>query len=269
MAKCNGLWEDIRTHCYELMVDSSYKNRNITNRDVLDNAANFNADYVFPKDYPGEPEETRESLQEFLDLAQQYDGLHGKPIPIIQPPHADHYREHERFYRHFSHFAVGGLQAYDPLEQISIISELREEVGDNAYLHGFGIGTSFPLIKAMRERSPFLDSLDVSTAELAIRNGNIVDKTMEQFTFRTPYGDDSTTVRGQFAKAILVMLNYLLSPLVNSETLEETYYEETALPELQQAVENCSVRSRHDLNFGTGTSTPEAASRQTALNTYE
>lgn len=268
MAKCNKVWEGMGESCFELMMDSAYQEVEVTNSDVIKAAEQLQADYVFPKDYPGHPEETLASLEEFLELKEARKGFNPEVIPIIQPPHTEHYREHEEYYSQFGRFALGGLQAYDSLEQVQIIKEFRQEVGDYVYLHGFGIGTSLPLIKAIRNYSPFLNSFDVSTAEQAIRTGNIPDKTMTRHTFETPYGEDSTTVRAQFSKAVLIMLNYLLSHKINEQTLKETYEEETGLSDIHDAVEATSVRSRHELNFGINMDNLSNGMRDTTLVSF-
>jgi hypothetical protein len=72
---------------------------------------------------------------------------------------------------------------------------------------------------------------------------------MTQREFATPYGEDSTTVRAQFASAILTSINYLLSDRVNESKLDDVYHEETELPAIQDVIRETDVRSRHDLQF--------------------
>lgn len=269
LAKCNKAWGALRDASYEFMVDSAYQESDVTNLQVIENAIELNPDYIFPKDYPGQPDRTLQSFIEFEELMADRDDLNAMAVPIIQPPHADHLKSNLDFYSNYSKLAVGGLQKYDPMEQIKIILNIREVVGSSVELHGFGIGTSFPMIKAMREypKHEFLNSIDVSTAERAIRNGQIPDKTLTQHTFQTPYGEKSTTVRAQFSKALLIMINYLLSDLVNERTLEEAYYEETGLPDVHEAVEGVDIRSRHELDFGIAEETADA-SQATTLSAF-
>lgn len=250
MAKCDKVWGGIRDSAYELMLDSAYKQTGLTNETVIEKSKNFNPDYIFPKDYPGNAERTLSSLQEFLTLYKERNDIHAKPIPIIQAPHVKHYREYQDFYSQFSHFALGGLQKFDPLEQVRIIRDFRDEVGDYAYIHGFGIGTTLPLIKAMRTYSPFLDSLDVSTAEQAVKNGDMIGASLEQSKVGFPRGVDATTVNAQFSNSILLMLNYMLSDNVNSRKLDELYNEKLGFSDINEAIQDLEITSRHDIDFG-------------------
>jgi len=271
LAKASKAWDGLRDSCYELMIDSAFNDPTVTNEDVLEATKQLNGDYIYPKDYPGDADATIDSLREFLELYNARDDINGRVIPILQPPHIDHYREHEGFYEQFSHLAIGGLHPYDPAEQVTIIKQLRDTVGPHTYLHGFGIGTSLPLIKAMRRYAPLLDSIDMSTAERAVRNGQLPDAALNQHDgFRTPYGEDSTTIRAQFASAVLTSVNYLLSEKVNEEKLDDTYHEETELPVIDDVIRNTDIRSRHDLTYPGDDTTPGAAdgSRATTLNSF-
>lgn len=268
LAKCDKAWPGLRDSCYELMMDSSFNDPSVTNETVIEKTAALNADYVYPKDYPGDADATHESLREFLELCTARDDIHAKVIPILQPPHVDHYLEHAEFYGKFSHLAIGGLLPFDGPEQVTIIKQVRDAVGPHTYLHGFGVGTSLPLIKAIRRWPNMLDSLDVSTGETAIRNGKIPDATLTQREFATPYGEDSTTVRAQFAVSILTSVNYLMSNKVNEQQLEKTYQEETELGTIEAVIEETDITTRHELSFPDVEPGQETTSQATTLNSF-
>lgn len=267
LCKCEKAWEAMRDSAYKLMIDSGYQDEEVSNERIINRAAHLNGNYVFPKDYPGQPDRTHDSLLEFLELYEDRDDVHADVIPVLQPPHSDLVADYSDFYSQFSHLAIGGLQAYEPDEQIQIILNVREQVGPHTHLHGLGVGTSFHLLKAIREYPNFLDSLDVSTAETAVKNGGLPDATMQQHTLKTPYGDDATTVKAQFSQAVLTMVNYMLGSKVNKEKLQEAYHDHTELESVHDAVKNVDVRSRHELDFGIAEES-ETDSEATTLSTY-
>jgi len=220
--------QSVREQCYELIVDSSYTDSGVSNRDVLSAAVDVNADYVIPKDYPGAPERTFESLQEFVSLYRETE-CNAIVMAVLQPPYRSQYEAHSEYYDRFSHFALGGLHSFaTPRGQIEAIRSFRGAVGDHRYIHAFGVGTSLKMVRALRSDDPFVDSVDISTPERAIKNGRLPDKTWTQVDFEVPTGKDSSTIRAQYTKAVLYQLNYMLSRLVDDEVLK-TEYERTHL----------------------------------------
>ena len=92
------------------------------------------------------------------------------------------------------------------------------------------------MVKALRRDRPFLDSIDISTAERALKNSVIPDKSWKQTPFYIPQGTDSTTVRSNFASAVLIMLNFMLGPQVDDDVVS-AYHDQTTLGEVQQMVD--------------------------------
>lgn len=64
-------------------------------------------------------------------------------------------------------------------------------------------------------------TVDLSTHETATANDRLPDKTWEQQGFQFPRGDGSIIVRAAFAQALLLQLNYMLSPRCEDEILSE------------------------------------------------
>ncbi len=237
----------VRDTCYEMILDSGIKNDDVTNREVIERALELNPDYIMPKDYAGDQERTRESMKDFFDLYRYvYPECAATPFVIIQPPYADEYWEHRDFYSQFGHIALGGLQMFEPEDQIQRIKQFRREIGYNKYVHAFGIGTSLTVIKALREQPRLLDSLDCSTAEMVIASGDIptdiVDGKWKRTDFYIPSGTDSSTVRARFSAGVLYMLNYMLGTRVDDEKLKVEYEENTVLPEVSELQHHESER---------------------------
>ncbi|SEO99609.1 hypothetical protein SAMN05216388_102628 [Halorientalis persicus] len=234
---CEKATDGVRDSCYELIIDSNFEDPSVSNEDVIKAAEKFDADIIIPKDFVGQPTRTLESTKEFLPLVREAD-THAKVWAPIQPPYADHYAAHADFYSEFSHFALGGLQQFESTqEQIDAIEAFREVAGEHVHVHGFGVGTSLEMVKALRRDRPFLDSIDISTAERALKNSVIPDKSWKQTPFYIPQGTDSTTVRSNFASAVLIMLNYMLGPQVDDDVVS-AYHDQTTLGEVQQMVDS-------------------------------
>lgn len=215
--------ETQRQQCYTLYMDSDKSDPSVTNEHIHEKAVAHNVDVVIPKDYLGDRYETHESMKQFHRLTQQESIPGCRTYAVLQPPFGQVYSEFEEFYSQFNHFALGGLQGLSPLEQISQIKRFHQVSHDNITVHGFGVGTDQAIIKACREEDRFLDSLDIGTPELSAANHNILDARMSQFDFKYGQGDDVSTVRAGYTKAMLIMLNYVLGPLVNEEFINELY----------------------------------------------
>jgi len=76
--------EAVRDTCFEYIVDSSFQNDDIGNREVLDKACELHADTVIPKDYPGERHRTRESMKEFISMYEPSE-MRPDPMIVVQP----------------------------------------------------------------------------------------------------------------------------------------------------------------------------------------
>lgn len=224
----------VRDSCFELIVDSGYTQEQLTNKDVIEAAAEIGADYLIMKDRPGDQQATHNALEEFITLYNDHVDCAAKPFVVLQPPYREHYRNHEDVYSRFSHFALGGLHQFDPWQQIGAIRQFREAVGSQVYVHALGIGTDLEIIRALRREPRLIDSLDVSTAESAIKNNKIPDKTWKQSRFYIPRGVGSGDVRARFASAILDMLNFCLSDLLDDDEVTEQYEHQTVLGDVAE-----------------------------------
>ncbi|WP_353635519.1 hypothetical protein ABSL23_15855 (plasmid) [Halobacterium sp. NMX12-1] len=122
--------------------------------------------------------------------------------------------------------AVGGLLALDVDERIAALREVRKNVGRDVHVHALGLGTDLRVIKAVRESPGLIDSLDVSTFELAPGNNKLPDRTWTQQRHMMPAGTDVTTVRSQYAVAVATQFAHMLSPeLCRDDVLEDAFEE--------------------------------------------
>lgn len=69
--------------------------------------------------------------------------------------------------------------------------------------------------------------LDLSTPEMVIRSEKLPDKSWTQRPFAYPTGDESSTVRAQFASAVALQLNYMLGPFCSDDVLDEKFHQST------------------------------------------
>jgi hypothetical protein len=97
---------------------------------------------------------------------------------------------------------------------------------------------SLKIIRAIRNYpGTLINSLDMSTAEKCLFGDNpgIPDKTLKQKPtssdedFEIPGGDESSTIRGFYSLAILMMVNYMLSPYPDDEILDQEYEQQKRL----------------------------------------
>ena len=230
--------ETIRNTCVEYVLDSAINKPHISNREILDMAVKRRADYVVPKDTPGDPEATIESLREFKRLFETHKDTYGHLTPIapLQPPHRESYLQYEELYSEFPIIGVGGLKDSDPSRQLTAIKNVREEIA-NTPIHGFGMGGTLDFVKTVRENPGLVQSVDLSTGEQAALNGQQLTATLDQTPSRTPHGEKSSQLRGIAAERNLLVLNYLYSDLVADEEIEQTWqsvFQDRSLDEFQQ-----------------------------------
>ena len=207
----------------ETILDSGISDEEIGNRETLDKAHELNADYVVPADVLHDRDATTEAVREFMRMYESHP-CRAKPLIPLQPPHEKHYQD----LAGFSHYMLGGLKMGSPVEQLKAIRAFRDVAGYGVYAHGLGLGANLTLIKALRENPRLLDSFDLSTNEQVVIGEKIPDKSWSQRDFAYPRGDNSSTVRAAFAKAVALQLNYMLGPFC-SDDLVSSAWEQSSL----------------------------------------
>lgn len=208
----------MRNAAQDLMIDSSINDSTMTNKNVLEKAIEFDAQYVVPKDYWGDIKKTHESVLEFTEM---YHAMNCEATVLfpLQPPHDEHYKRYEDFYSPKSHFALGGMKEATPEEQIEAAKNAREAIGPFKQLHGLGMGCSEVVIDAIWNNHNLLDSMDTSTFERLPGFGKIAGASWEQIGaqegFEMPNGDDVSSLNAIATEFMAYLANYQLTSLAD------------------------------------------------------
>lgn len=214
--------EWVKDESLEVIMDSAIMEEDIGNEETLDKATELNADYVIPNDTLHDQQATTDAVHEFVETYEAHP-CRATPLVPLQPPYDEHYRVLDEF----SHYVLGGIATADPKTQLEEIRRFRDVAGEHVYAHGLGLGASLTLIKALRADPRLLDSLDLSTPEQVIRGEKLPDKTWQQSGFQYPTGEDSSTVRAQYASAVVLQLNYMLGPFCTDDILDDAFEQST------------------------------------------
>ena len=230
LVSSQSLRPSVRERSLELIVDSGYHDPDVTNQDVIERAGSYNVDYLIPRDTIGDGDETVEMMKEFFDVFSAAPECHAKPFAVIQPPYEQTLANHGEFYSQFGHFALGGLRNYGPVQQVEEIVSFYEGLKSlsgvsarSVSIHALGVGLSPEVVHVLRQNPFLLDSLDISTPELAIKNNRIPDSLWEQVGINLPRGTYRRDLQAQYAEATLYMMNYLLGTQVDEEDLYDRY----------------------------------------------
>jgi hypothetical protein len=125
------------------------------------------------------------------------------------------------------YYAVGGLLSIpDVDERIEALQFVRDELGSAVKIHALAPGTDPEMIRALRQHTDLVDSIDVSTPETAPSKGKVPDRGWHQHKANVSGGEDSTTTRGAEAARIAVELARQLTP----GKFDEYEYETLAAP---------------------------------------
>lgn len=149
--------------CDNYVLDSNFKDESVTNRDVLDEAADLGADAAVLADVYQDMEATVPALLDGLELADdhRYDGTVVLPL---QAPHDECYRQVAPSVDGDVWWAVGGVKDMPASRKLEAAESLRETAGDDAFIHGLGFGVTDQLARGVRNNPGLLDSIDNSTA---------------------------------------------------------------------------------------------------------
>jgi hypothetical protein len=262
-------WDELDRSCLDLILDSRISDDSVTNEDIVNEAIDSNANKIIPKDYINSPEKTRQSVIECEKLLQESETT-TKPtiVPVLQGIHHEHLQKYEEFYSDYNYIAIGGMKG-DKKEnnteyRVRRIKKVRDILGEKTHIHAFGMGASLGIIKAIRQKPNLIDSMDMSTAEQMVINGEITDWSFEQQRpqLPIPYGEGISTVNGGFSKSILIMLNYMLTDKLNEEKLEEMFYEELQMHKLQKIIAATKDEDVKDIDWDEVENSPQDASER-------
>jgi len=155
------------------------------NADVLDLAAEYNADYVVACDVLHDQQATTESVHEFLRLYDDHE-TDATPLIPLQPPHSEHYRDLPEF----DHYCLGGMATEDVSDTQAIrwIRQFRDAAGPEPYVHALGVGGGIEFVRQVAG-SGMVDSVDCSTPEMAAMFGKVLDAQLRQTEVRIGSGE--------------------------------------------------------------------------------
>lgn len=148
-----------RDACERYIIDSDPLDDDVTAETVLDTAHRLDAEVASLQDVYQDKDGTVDSL---LDGFEVYDdhAFDGELLLPLQKPYAECWREIGSPENHM--LGIGGLKDARDTERLRAARELRDAVGDDVWIHGFGWGVD-GLSDAIRNRPGLLDSVDYST----------------------------------------------------------------------------------------------------------
>ena len=148
-----------RNACERYIIDSDPLDDSVTTRDVLDCAHRLNAEVASLQDVYLDKDTTVDSLLEGLRIADDH-AFDGDLLLPLQAPYVECWRGIGEPTDHL--LGIGGLKDGRPAERRQAAEELRDAVGPDVWIHGFGWGPT-GLAETIRDQPGLLDSLDYST----------------------------------------------------------------------------------------------------------
>jgi len=150
----------LRNACEKYIVDSSFQDESITNKDALDKAYELDAEMCVLADVWHDKDATVDAILEGLELYDDHP-FDGKTLAPLQPPHDECYTELEG--QGIDVYAVGGVKDSGDKVRVEAAKAVREAAGPDVYIHGLGYGATDGIVRAVHENPNLLDSVDYST----------------------------------------------------------------------------------------------------------
>lgn len=148
-----------RDACEKYITDSDPLDDSVTAKDVLDTAFKLDAEVASLQDVYMNKGETVDSLLRGFEIAENH-SFDGELLLPLQEPYVECWEELGEPSDHL--LGIGGLKDGTPSERITAAKELRNAVGENAWIHGFGWGVK-GIAETVRDKPNLLDSVDYST----------------------------------------------------------------------------------------------------------
>jgi hypothetical protein len=169
LQKPGNITQRIRDTADTFILDSGIGD-DTTNKEVLEYADEYNADYVIAKDYLHDRDRTTESVREFLELYESHP-CNATPMIPLQPPHHKHYRDLPGY----SHYVLGGMSVpeFSTQDRIRFVLDFAREVDGDPYTHALGVGGGRTFAEKMAPLD-ILDSVDCATPEIAAKSGKVI-----------------------------------------------------------------------------------------------
>jgi len=148
-----------RNACESYVIDSSFQDETITNRDALDKAYELNAEMCVLADVLHDKDATVDAILEGVELYDDHP-YDGQIIAPLQPPHDECYAE---LAGQVDVYAIGGVKDEDALTKIEAAQSVRDRAGPDVHIHGLGFGMTDRMVQAIQDQPGLLDSVDYST----------------------------------------------------------------------------------------------------------
>jgi len=193
LQKPSTINDRVRDTAESFIMDSGIGD-DVSNAEVLNLAAEYDADYVVPKDILHDFEATTENVEAFLSLYNVHDCDAQPLIPVQCDPttnrwHVDHLLDLPSA----DHYVLGGM-AVDEVgtdAQVQSIQAFRKAVGSDVYVHGLGVGGGYEFVRRVAGTG-WLDSVDCATPEMAGQFGCVMDQQLRQREMRVMSGDGAS-----------------------------------------------------------------------------
>lgn len=150
--------------------------------------------------YKNAYEASLDSIKEGLRMAQKTD-YSGDVIVPLQPPHVKSLKALGRPKK----VAIGGLKDEHVNKKIKATKQVRDELGEDAFIHGLGFGATDIFIQEIRKNPTLLDSIDSRTP---------LHKAMSNFEYWS--GAERNSPLASFTEGYLLESCRRMSPLVDN-----------------------------------------------------
>lgn len=148
-----------RDACEHYIIDSDPQDENVTTQDVLDTAHRLDAEVASLADVYLDKDATVDNLLKGLEIADDH-AFDGRLLLPLQDPYVECWKEIGEPTNHW--LGIGGLKDGRPRERLAAASSLRDVVGGDVWIHGFGWGVD-GIAPEIRRSPGLLDSLDYSS----------------------------------------------------------------------------------------------------------
>jgi len=149
----------MRNSCEKYIIDSDPLDDSVTTVDVLNTAVTYEAEVASLQDVYQDKDATVDALLDGLAIADSHE-FDGQLLLPLQKPYVECWHELGEPTEHM--LGIGGLKDARPFERLKAAKELRQAVGRNVWIHGFGWGVT-GLEDAIRDNPSLIDSIDYST----------------------------------------------------------------------------------------------------------
>lgn len=151
--------QNYRNACEQYVIDSDPLDDSVTTVDVLDTAVRTDAEVASLQDVYQDKDATVDSLLSGLEIADSHD-FDGALLLPLQEPFVECWQELGEPTDHW--LGIGGLKDATPRRRLTATHRLRDAVGSDPHIHGFGWGVD-GIANEIRQTPDLLDSLDYST----------------------------------------------------------------------------------------------------------